>query len=167
MGTAGWVAAQPAQVILIRHAEKPADPAALHLSKEGEKRAKSLVPFLTTDARVLQHGTPVALFAAKTTKHGHAQRTQETVAPLAKKLGLRVQTPYLSEDYRDLAHSILSNPKFLGKTVLICWVHESIPQLAAALGVSPQPPKWKDAVYDQVYLISYEGKKAKLEEFSE
>ena len=33
--------------------------------------------------------------------------------------------------------------------------HEEIPQLAAALGVTPEPPKWKGSVFDLVYVISY------------
>ena len=147
--------AQPAQIILIRHGEKPEDPEAVHLSKAGEKRAKELAPFLTTDPELTKHGLPVALYATRTTKHGHGQRTQETIAPLARQLHMPVESPYLSEEYAELAKSILSNSKFHGKTVLICWTHEFIPQLAAALGVQPQPPKWKDSVYDRVYLISY------------
>jgi len=147
--------AQPAQIILIRHGEKPEDPEAVHLSKAGEKRAKELAPFLTTDPELTKHGLPVALYATRTTKHGHGQRTQETIAPLARQLHIPVEAPFLSEEYAALAKSILSNSKYHGKTVLICWTHEFIPQLTAALGVEPQPPKWKDSVYDRVYLISY------------
>ena len=164
LGLATWTMAQPAEVILIRHAEKPANPEALHLSKEGVKRANALVPYITTAPELTRHGLPVALYAARTTKHGHGQRTHETIAPLSKELHLPIQAPYLSEDYAALAKSILSNRKYRGKTVLICWVHESIPQLAAALGVRPEPPKWKGEVYDRVYLISYEGGKATLQD---
>src|SRR4051794_13890059 len=100
--------AQPAQIILIRHGEKPEDPEEVHLSKAGEKRAKELVPFLTTNPEMTKHGLPVALYATRTTKHGHGQRTQETIAPLARQLGLPVETAYLSEEYAQLAKSILS-----------------------------------------------------------
>ena len=34
-------------------------------------------------------------------------------------------------DYVALAHLILADPAYAGKTVLICWNHEEIPQLAA------------------------------------
>ncbi len=167
LAAGGLSSAQPAQVILIRHAEKPLDPEAVHLSKVGEKRAKELVPFLTSDPRLTQYGLPVALYATHTTRRGHGRRTQETVVPLAKELHLPIQTPYLSEDYEALAKSILSNPKYRGKTVLVCWNHEQIPQLAAALGVHPAPPKWKETVYDRVFLISYEGAKATLTDLPE
>ena len=159
-----WAAAQPAQIILIRHAEKPDSPDAVHLSKAGEKRAKNLVPFITSDAELTKYGLPVALFATGTTKHGRGQRTQETITPLATELKLPVEAPYQSENYGVLAKMILANRQYEGKTVLICWNHEEIPQLAAALGVHPQPPKWKDNVYDRVYLISYHDGKATLQD---
>jgi hypothetical protein len=148
-------ASRPAQIILIRHAEKPTDPANPHLSPAGVERAKQLVPFIKTDSAMARFGLPVAVFATETTKDDNGQRTQETVAPLASALKLRVQTPYHGKDYAALAKLILSNPAYAGKTVVICWNHEDIPQLAAALGVAPAPPKWKASVFDAVYVISY------------
>ena len=107
-------------------------------------------------------GSPVALFATRTTKHDTGVRTQETLVPLAKALKLRVQTPYLGSNYAELAKAILANPAYAGKTVLICWNHENIPQLAAALGVVPEPKKWKGSVFDLVYIISYRNGVATL-----
>jgi hypothetical protein len=152
----------PAQIILLRHAEKPADSTNPHLSRAGVRRAKQLVTFITTDATMTRFGMPVAVFATHSTKDGNGQRTQETVTPLARALKLPVQTPYLGKDYLALAKSILANPAYAGKTVLICWNHEQIVQLAAALGVNPPPPKWRGSVYDQVYVISYRGGRAVL-----
>lgn len=154
--------ARPAQIVIIRHAEKPADPADPHLSPKGVKRAQRLVSFITKDPAVLKFGTPVAVFATKTTKDDNGQRTQETVAPLAESLKLEVQTPFHGKQYAELARSILANPAYAGKTVIICWNHEEIPELAAALGVSPQPPKWKGSVFDQVYIIAYHNGQATL-----
>ncbi len=152
----------PAHIILIRHAEKPADSTNPHLSPAGVKRAKRLVSFIASDPAITALGLPAAVFATQTTKHDDGQRTQETVAPLAKSLKLPVQSPYLGKDYAALAKLILANPAFAGKTVLICWNHEEIPQLAAALGVTPEPPKWKGSVFDVVYVISYRDGKATL-----
>jgi hypothetical protein len=153
---------RPAQIILIRHADKPADPEDPHLSRAGVQRAERLVPFITTDPTMTRFGLPVAVFATRTTKDDNGQRTQETVAPLARVLKLPVQTPFLGKAYAALASLILANPAYAGKTVLICWNHEEIPQLAAALGVRPEPPKWKANVYDQVYVISYHDGRAAL-----
>jgi hypothetical protein len=147
----------PARIILIRHAEKPDDPDDPHLSPAGVKRAKRLVTYITTDPAMTKFGSPVAVFATATTKHDDGQRTQETVAPLARALKLTVQTPFLGKGYAALARQVLANPSYRGKTVLICWNHEAIPELALALGVVPQPPKWKGSDFDQVYVISYAG----------
>jgi hypothetical protein len=153
---------RPTQIILIRHAEKPSDPENPHLSHAGVKRAGQLVSFITTDPAMARFGLPVAVFATQATKHDNGQRTQETVAPLARTLKLPVQTPYLAKDYAALAKLILATPAYAGKTVLICWNHEEIPPLAAALGVTPEPPKWKGSVFDQVYVISYRDGQAGL-----
>ena len=32
----------------------------------------------------------------------------------------------------------------------------------AALGVTPEPPKWKESVFDRVYVISYHDGEAAL-----
>jgi hypothetical protein len=152
----------PAYIVLIRHGDKPADPDNPHLSQAGVKRAEQLVSFITTDPAMIRIGLPVAVFATHTTKDQDGQRTQETVAPLARALKLPVQTPYLGKDYAELAKLILANPAYAGKTLLICWNHEQITQLAVALGVTPEPPKWKGSVFDQVYIISYHDGKAAL-----
>ena len=156
---------RPAQIILLRHAEEPADPEDPHLSPAGVKRAQQLTPFIMKDPAMSRFGLPVAVFASQTTKRGNGQRSQETVAPLAKALKLPVQTPFLSKDYAALAEQILANPAYAGKTVLIAWTHEEIPKLAAALGVKPRPPKWKDSVFDKVYVISYGNGKPTLATF--
>lgn len=155
-------ATRPAQIILFRHAEKPADKANPQLSPEGVRRASKLVGFLATNPVVNKYGKPVAIFATKTTKDDDGQRTQETVAPAAAALKLAVQTPFLGKDYKQLAKLILGNPAYAGKTVVICWNHEVMPELAAELGVSPPPPAWKGNEYDQVYVISFRGRAAML-----
>jgi hypothetical protein len=144
----------PAHIILIRHAEKPANPQNPHLSRAGLKRAQRLVSFITTDPAMTRFGLPVAVFATRTTKDDNGQRTQETVAPLARALKLAVQTPYLGKDYGQLAKLILSDPAYAGKTVLICWHHDKIPQLAEARAVSPEPPKWKRSRTSPGWIIS-------------
>lgn len=155
-------ATAPAQIVLIRHAEKPADPADPHLSKAGVRRAERLVAFITSDAAVGRFGSPVALFATETTNDGNGLRTQETLAPLARALKLPVLTPYHGSTPGKLAKLILSSPAYAGKTVVVCWNHETIPQLAAALGIRPLPPKWKGKTFDRVYLITYQGGRASL-----
>jgi hypothetical protein len=153
---------RPAHIILIRHAEKPDDSDNPHLSKDGVKRAQALVSFITRDPQMTSLGRPVAVFATQTTKDDNGQRTQETVAPLAAALRLSVQTPYHGKDYAELAKLILSTAAYAGKTVVVCWNHEAIPELAAALGVTPMPAKWHGSVFDSVFVISYKNRRAVL-----
>jgi hypothetical protein len=152
----------PANIIVIRHGEEPNDAQNPHLSPDGAARAQRFVEFMTHDPAMIRLGAPAAIFATETTNDGNGQRTQETVAPLAKVLHMSVQTPYHAKDYDKLARRVLSDPALAGKTVVICWNHEWLPQLATALGVSPEPPKWKSRVYDQVYLITYRDRHALL-----
>jgi hypothetical protein len=159
--------ATPAEVIIIRHGEKPSDKGAKHLSVAGEKRAKALVPFLKENGTLMQHGPPVALFATKKTKNGRGQRPGETLQPLAKSLKIPIQKPYESEDAGALAKLILSNPAYDGKTVLVCWTHEFIPSLVEALGVRPPPPKLHDYVYDRVYMITYDNGTAEMKQLTQ
>jgi phosphohistidine phosphatase SixA len=157
----------PALIILIRHAEASPDPSDPHLSEAGVKRAERLASFITSDPAMTRFGPPVAVFATRTTKDGNGQRSQETVAPLAQRLQLPVQTPLPSKRYTALARRILGSPDYAGKTVVVCWTHSTMPQLAAALGVTPPPGKWKDKVYDRGYLISFPGGKATLATFDQ
>ena len=145
---------QPAQVLLIRHAEKPEDDDDPHLALRGQERAMALVPFLTGSREFLTNGLPVALFATRITANDRGYRTQETLAPLARELKLPVLADYRGKDYLLLAEHLLSDPTLRGKTVVVCWVHESIPELVAALGVRSPPARWKGNVYDRVLLIT-------------
>ena len=154
----------PAVIILVRHGDEPTDPNNPHLAPAGVKRSQDLMTFITKDPAMVRLGRPFAAFATKTTKHGDGQRTQETITPLAHALNLQVQTPYQSSDFAPLAKAILADPAYAGKTIIICWNHEELPQLAAALGVTPMPPKWKASVYDLVYIISYQGRRPILRE---
>lgn len=122
----------------------------------------ALVPFLTETPELLRHGLPAALFATKIAPDDPSHRPQETITPLSKHLHLPIQADYLDKGYARLAQHILTNPSYLGKTVLICWNHTYIPQLTAALGVRPQPPKWRSEVFNRVFIITLKGGQATL-----
>lgn len=159
-----WTAwSQPAQIILLRHAEKPPDQTAAHLSPRGEERACALVSLLGKTSPLTSNAPIAALYATRVTRHDHSHRTGETLAPLAKALGLPVQTPWQSEHYLLLAHEVLSTPAYRGKTVVICWTHHHLADLAGALGVIPKPPPWKDKVFDRYYLITFGSGKPTLQ----
>jgi hypothetical protein len=57
------VHAMPAQVMIIRHAEKYEDRQKIHLNDWGLTRAKALSQFFKTDPRVLEYGVRAAIIA--------------------------------------------------------------------------------------------------------
>ena len=154
--------AQPAQIILLRHAEKPDDPAAEHLSARGNERAVALVSLLGRSSLLTSNAPVAALYASRVTKHDRGHRTGETIAPLSKDLGLPVNTTYDSDKYSLLALSVLNNPAYSGKTVIVCWTHHDLAQLAGAFGVRPQPDHWKEKTFDRLWVVSYREGRAEL-----
>ena len=74
--------AQPAQVIIIRHAEKP--DSGNGLSLKGMKRAAALVPYFLGTESLLKFGEPVAIYAQAQRHETSSIRPIETVRPLAK-----------------------------------------------------------------------------------
>lgn len=163
--TTAW--ARPAQVILLRHAEKPLDDSNPHLSARGLERAQAFSLFLATNTVFLTHGPPVALFAAKPTGGRPSRRPAETLAPLGARLKLPVQMPHASRDHAALARHILSNPAYEGKTVVVCWVNDFLPDLARDFGAAPKPKNWESDNYDRIWLLTFGGSKVSLKSLSQ
>jgi hypothetical protein len=153
---------QPAQIILFRHAEKPDDPASVHLTEQGRRRALGLVALLGRHSALTSNAPVAALYATRVTRHDRSHRTGETLEPLGQDLGLPLDTRFGSDNYRVLAAGVLNNPAYRGRTVIICWTHHEIAQLAGALGVQPQPAAWKDKRFDRLWVISFPNGRAAL-----
>lgn len=147
----------PKTILIIRHAEKPQ--AGPDLSPEGAKRAEALPDLFKKSAtRPNPFPTPGFIFAAEDSEMSN--RPLETVQPLADQLKLKVHSKIKDKDYAELVEE-LTKPKYDGKTVLICWHHGQIKHLAEALGVV-KPPKFDEAVFDQVWVVTFDEKKPKL-----
>jgi hypothetical protein len=146
----------PQVVMIIRHAEKPAEEAgSVSLSPEGKKRAAALHElFKTTKARPDPFPVPEYVFTTKDSKHSH--RPFETVSPLARELKLGINSAYPNEEYAKLAKDILDSPKYSGKTILICWHHGTLPHLAKALKAADAPETWRGEVFDRVWQLDYD-----------
>jgi len=160
VGQNAW--AQPAQIILLRHAEKPDEKENSHLSLQGRERAMALAPFLAGTPELTKSGPPNALFAAKPTARDHSRRAFETLTPASEQWKITLQTPFGAQDYEALAKLLLQDAELRGKNVVVCWPHEFLANIAAALGVKPRPSDWKGSVYDRVWLISFPHGKATL-----
>src|SRR6478735_2421218 len=120
-------------IILVRHAEKAAEPVAdPPLTAAGAARAEALAD-VVRDA---------GINAIVTTQY---QRTRQTVAPTAAKLGITAEVIPAQLSARATADTILARHR--GHTVLVSGHSNTVPGLVAALG-APQPADICDAGYD-------------------
>lgn len=145
--------ATPAQVLIIRHAEKPAE--GIHLDQRGWERAYALAPFFKGRPEVLEFGPPVAIFAMGQSHEDSSLRPQETVQEIGKIFNIRPITQYTKKQSEELVKEILSNPAYEGKSVLICWEHKAIAEIVEKFGA--HPPKWHGSVFDRVYKLVFRG----------
>ena len=67
------------------------------------------------------------------------------------------EAEFKDDEFNQAAHEVLTNPKYVGKTVLIAWHHGKIPELAKALGAKDVPDKWDPNVFDRVWEITYDA----------
>lgn len=165
----GWMAsaqAMPAQVIIIRHAEKYEAPHQIHLSPKGRTRALGLAELFQSDPRILEFGRPVAIIAQSPTAKKPSLRCLETVEPLASALGLPVISRFTYGQAGELVQWLKEQRQYDGKAVLICMQHMEIDELAQALGVSDLRPRiWPHETYDRLYILTYAPKDSRLLSF--
>jgi hypothetical protein len=150
----------PKQVIIIRHGEKPIT--GNTLDQRGYERAAALAPFFEYSNTM----KPDAIYAMENNSANPSLRPIETCTPTAQALHLPLHTEFSHSEYQALAKSIMSNQAYNGKTVLICWSHGIIPSIASAFGVNPEPNKWPNSVFDQIYLIKFNQQTGKVVSFT-
>ena len=155
-----FVFGKPAKVILLRHAEKPDDENNVHLSRDGQARAQALVGFFSNRFGISITNPPAALFATRPIRGSRSLRPYETLEPLAKALKVPIQQPETAFRYDRLAAHLLKNPAFEDKTVVVCWVHEEMDDLARALGAEVKKD-WKGSVYDRVWVLTFKKKEVR------
>lgn len=127
-------------IILVRHAEKAPVGGDMPLSEAGAARAQEL-------ARVLADARVSAIYATQ------FRRTQETVAPLAKALGIE---PKIIEaggkDYpKNVVREVLANHK--GKTVLVAGHSNTTVDVLTELGMK-DPPFIPEPQFDNLFVCT-------------
>jgi broad specificity phosphatase PhoE len=135
-------------IILVRHAEKNIEPSNTDpdLSPAGQARAQELV-------RVFGDAGIKAIYATQ------YKRTQQTVKPLADKLGLPI-TPVDAKNTAELVRQIRAQHN--GEVVLVAGHNNTVPEIIAALG-GPQMPIIPETEFDNLYVVTiYRVGKAKL-----
>ncbi len=135
-------------VILVRHAEKIIDPnnADPDLSPTGLARAQELV-------RMFGDSGINAIYATQ------YKRTQQTVKPLADRLGLPI-VQINSKNTAELLAQIRG--QHAGQVIFISGHNSTVPEIIAALG-GPTFPTIPESEYDNLYLVAvYRTGKAKV-----
>ena len=170
MGWLLWVAiaaqAMPAQVMIIRHAEKFEDRHRIHLNPRGQTRAKALAQFFQTDPRVLQHGVAAAIIAQRPSQQKRSVRCEETIEPLAQALGQEVINRFAYGEVTELVEWLRASREWDSKSVLICAAHMDIVPITKALGVSHLGQVvWPHETYDRVWLVDFSPTDGKVTSF--
>jgi broad specificity phosphatase PhoE len=126
-------------IIVIRHAEKKAEPdnPDPDLSPAGQARALEL-------ARMFGSAGINAIYATQ------YKRTQQMVKPLADKLGLTI-TQVDARNTADLVARIRAQNS--GQTVFIAGHNNTAPEIVAALG-GPTFPMIPEAEFDNLYVVT-------------
>lgn len=165
---AGPKSTSPRQVLIIRHAEKPEDDTDIHLASRGAARAAALPSLFvippTFPTKPAAFATPDFIFAAKQSKYSN--RSVETVAPLAKALAdMPIDHKRADKAFQALVDDLFSVSKHAGKTILICWHHGNLPDIAVAVIAKAKnaskikgqvPERWPGAVFDRVWVITFD-----------
>jgi broad specificity phosphatase PhoE len=132
--------APPTVVLLVRHAEKAAQPAQdPPLSDAGSVRARALVA-VARDAGVKSIITTQYL------------RTRNTAEPTATSLSITpeiVNAGPMPQHAKAVADQVM---KRAGETVLVVGHSNTIPAIVGALG-APQPKDLCDSEYDQLFVV--------------
>jgi broad specificity phosphatase PhoE len=135
-------------IILVRHAEKIIDPnnPDVDLTAAGQARAQEI-------SRMFGDAGISAIYATQ------YKRTQNTVKPLADKLGLPV-TVVNAKSTPDLLAQIRA--RHSGQTIFIAGHNNTVPEIVAALG-GPKYPTIPEGEYDNLFVVTvYRTGKAKV-----
>ena len=135
-------------IILVRHAEKNIEPANPDpdISPSGQARAREL-------ARMFGDAGIKAIYTSQ------YKRTQQTVKPLADKLGL-VATSVEAKNTAELVRQIRAQHN--GEIIFVAGHNNTVPEIIAALS-GPQLPIIPETEFDNLYIVTvYRVGKAKL-----
>ena len=127
-------------VIVVRHAEKAAEPANdPPLTSAGQARAAALVDALRA-------------FPVKAVVSTDFARTRSTAAPLAASRGLTTELvdARAPDHARAVAAGVLARHR--GETVVVVGHSNTVPDIVAALG-APKPAPICDAEYDNLFVV--------------
>jgi broad specificity phosphatase PhoE len=160
-------------ILLLRHAEKPeegGEEAGVDafgrrdkrgLTPRGWQRAGALVRWIVpaTPGAPAPIALPAAIFSAS--PNADSMRPVLTMQPLAETLGLRIRARFAGGETTKLLKAVAK----VEGTVLLCWRHKFMGDIAQALCPQLQPkPEWRDDVFDRAWLFTRERGRWQLHE---
>lgn len=160
---AGTAFAEPAQVVIIRHAEKP--DTGPELNAQGWRRARALVKFFRQDPAVTRYGAPAGIYAAQPKHEDSSVRSIQTVTPLAEAIGVEINTDFTRGQAGRLVRDLMEDPAFDGRMVLVCWPHKYLPDIALELAEYNNSPRitiplvWPDEAFDRAWVLDLKNGK--------
>jgi broad specificity phosphatase PhoE len=144
-----------AVILVIRHAEKPAN--GVGLTDVGQARAEACASYFKN---ISLDGKPLkldCLIAAADTPGSHRPRL--TLEPTSRMLGVPINSTFADLQFQELADELRTRPH--GDHILICWHHSTIPALVEALGADPgrlfPNGEWPDDIYNWVVELRYDA----------
>ena len=140
-------------ILLLRHAEEPADESDPDLNDAGQLRAERLAAFVPA-----MLGKPDVIIAAAANRR--SVRAFLTMRPLSRASGVRICSRFRANQSEALATMLLADDAFAQKTIVICWTHNELPQLAKMLKSRRQdyPDPWDESVFDLILHLRYHGR---------
>lgn len=154
-----------AQVLIIRHAEKPVDGGPQGVDHHGRPSPHGLIPRGWSRAGALAvrldraggPGDPLArparVFAAATSPAHPSDRSRQTAKPVADRLGVPLHHHLGRGDEEHLAREILASTD----DALVVWDHGHIPTLVRAFPLADGvvvPQAWPEDRFDLVWVLS-------------
>ena len=157
-------------LVLVRHAEKPAEGLGL-LTCKGLNRALLLPDFFAANFERPDHIFAPNPAVKVTEIHGNGQRYEYvrpllTIGPTAVRFGVPINTQLPFNDPGLLADTLL-DPQYHDVTIYVAWEHSSLVAFAEIVlkrfnDLAPVP-QWPNSDYDTVYVIRIDwGKVPKL-----
>jgi hypothetical protein len=151
-------------IYLVRHAEKP--DVGPDLSQPGQARAKAYVTYFQ-NLKDLSGKAISWKFLFASADSADSDRPILTIEPFSQAVNLPLDYQYKDKDYSKLVDKIRDNKdqKFSNSSILICWHHGELLNLAAALGASSStlpsssnwPAKWPKGVYGWLLKIYFKA----------
>lgn len=166
------------KIMIIRHGEEPDEDTGFpygytprgriderSLTVRGWRRAMAIANLFgnpsSKDPRGIER--PDHLFASGIGKKSKGKRMEQTLMPLAFRLGLKIDTEHLTtkKGIKGVAEEAMDSKG----VVLICWKHKEIDNIAEIIMDGKKPKKWPHDRFDLIWIFDRDKKKGKRDKY--